>query len=129
MRTLQGGLLYFALVFGTGFLMGAARVAFVAPQLGARRAELIELPIMVLVTVFAARWIIRRLAIPAALPSRLGMGGVGLALMLVAEFGLVLWLRGLTIREYWATRDPISATAYYAALVLFAIMPAVAWRT
>ncbi len=28
-------------------------------------------------------------------------------------FGLVLWLRGLSIREYLATRDPVSGTIYY----------------
>ena len=48
--------------------------------------------------------------------SRLGMGLVALGLMLVAEFGLVLWLRGLSIKEYLATRDPVSGTVYYVML-------------
>jgi type IV secretory pathway TrbD component len=43
--------------------------------------------------------------------------------MLVAEFGFVLWIRGLSIRDYLATRDPVSGTVYYAMLVAFAIMP------
>ena len=43
--------------------------------------------------------------------------------MLVAEFGFVLWLRGLSIREYLATRDPVSGTVYYLMLGVFAIMP------
>ena len=51
------------------------------------------------------------------------MGIIGLALLLVAEFGLVLWLRGLSIREYLATRDPVSGAVYYLMLVVFAIMP------
>ena len=42
---------------------------------------------------------------------------------LVAEFGLVLWLRGLSIREYLASRDPVSQTVYYLMLGMFAIMP------
>ncbi len=51
------------------------------------------------------------------------MGFVALGLLLVAEFTLVLWLRGLTIREYLASRDPLSGTVYYLMLAMFAIMP------
>jgi len=53
----------------------------------------------------------RRISVPPT--GRLGMGLVGLGLMLVAEFGFVLWLRGLSIRDYLANRDPISGTVYY----------------
>jgi hypothetical protein len=51
------------------------------------------------------------------------MGGIALCLLLVAEFGLVRWLRGLSIREYVTTRDPVSGTIYYVMLGVFAIMP------
>jgi type IV secretory pathway TrbD component len=61
--------------------------------------------------------------VPSVPSARLGTGGVALVLMLVAEFELVLWLRGLSIREYLATRDPVSGTVYYVMLALFAIMP------
>ena len=62
--------------------------------------------------------------VAVALPSsRLGMGFVALGLMLVAEFGFVLWLRGLSIKEYLATRDPVSGTVYYVMLAVFAITP------
>jgi len=54
---------------------------------------------------------------------RLRVGAVGLALLLAAEFGLVLWIRGLSVREYLATRDPVSGTVYYLMLVVFVIMP------
>ena len=54
-----------------------------------------------------ARWTVLRLAVPSVLSARLGMGLVALGLVLVAEFGFVLWLRGLSIREYLATRDPV----------------------
>jgi hypothetical protein len=43
--------------------------------------------------------------------------------MLVAEFALVLRLRGLSISEYLATRDLVSGTVYYVMLVVFALMP------
>ena len=123
MPILKAGVLYFALVFGAGFVLGTVRNLWIAPRLGTRTAELIETPIMLVVVIVAARWTVLRLAVPSAPSARLGMGGVALVLMLVAEFGLVLWLRGLSIREYLATRDPVSGAVYYAMLAVFAIMP------
>jgi type IV secretory pathway TrbD component len=43
--------------------------------------------------------------------------------LLVAEFTLVLWLRGLTISEYFASRDPVAGTVYILMLAVFALMP------
>ena len=123
MRTLKAGALYFALVFGAGFVLGPIRILWAVPRFGTRMAELMETPIMFVVTLVAARWIVRRLALPSAASIRLGMGCVALGLLLVAEFTLVLWLRGLSISEYLATRDPVSGTVYYVMLGIFAIMP------
>jgi len=123
MRALGAGAVYFALVFGAGFVLGALRVLFVAPRLGARAAELIEAPLMLAVTFLAARWTVWRLAVPPAWAARLYMGGIALALLLALEFTLVLGLRGLSLREYFAALDPVSGTVYYALLVVFALMP------
>jgi hypothetical protein len=123
MRTLKAGLLYFVIVFGAGFILGPMRILLLVPRLGERTAELIEAPIMLIVITLAARWITRRLEVDRAVASRLGMGCFGLGLMLVAEFALVLWLRGLTPTEYFATRDPVSGTVYYLLLLVFALMP------
>jgi hypothetical protein len=119
---LKGALLYFAIVFSAGFVLGTLRVLIVVPRLGTRAAELIELPVMLAVTIISARWIVQRpwVGSPAG---RLAMGSAALALLLAAEFSLVLWLRGLTIREYIAAQDPVSGTAYYLALALFGVMP------
>jgi type IV secretory pathway TrbD component len=51
------------------------------------------------------------------------MGCIGLGLMLVAEFTLVLWLRGVSINEYLASQDPVSGTVYYLMLGVLCIMP------
>ena len=123
MQILKAGVLYFALVFGVGFVLGPVRILWVVPRFGTRMAELMEMPIMLVVTVVAARWIVRWVAVPSTPFSRLGMGCVALGLLLVAEFTLVLWLRGLSISEYLASRDPVSGTVYYAMLGVFAIMP------
>ncbi len=123
MQTLEAGVAYFALVFGTGFVLGTIRTLWVVPRVGTRKAELMETPIMLVVTLLVARWIVLRLAVPAAASARLGMGCIALFLLLVAEFGFMLRLRGLTIREYLASRDPVSGTVYYVMLGVFAIMP------
>jgi type IV secretory pathway TrbD component len=73
-------------------------------------------------TILGARWIVLRLVVPVA-SARLGMGFIALLLLLIAEFGFVLWLRGLTIREYSASRNPVSGTVYYVILAMFAAMP------
>jgi len=62
------------------------------------------------------RWTVLRLAAPSVPSAHLG-------LLLVAEFTLVLWLRGMSIREYLASRDPVAGTVYYVMLGVFAIVP------
>jgi len=124
----KAGVLYFALVFGAGFVLGTVRVLWLVPRVGEQAAELMEAPIMVAVSYFAARWIVHRFVLPFAPATRLGVGLVALALMLAMEFGFVLQLRGLTLSQYFATRDPLSETVYYISLALFALMPLLAHR-
>ncbi len=120
---MKAGVFYFAVVFGAGFVLSTIRTLWVVPRIGARTAELAEMPIMLLVSLVAARWTVLRLGVPPVAVARLGMGCVALALMLIAEFGLVLWIRGQTIREYFASRDPVAGAVYYLMLAVFAIMP------
>ena len=124
MQILKAGALYFALVFGAGFVLGPIRILWAVPCFGTRIAELMETPIMFGITIVAARWTVRRFAVPSEPSSRLVMGFVALGLLVIAEFTLlVLWLRGLSISEYLASRDPVSGTVYYVMLGVFAIMP------
>ena len=122
-RILKAGALYFALVFGAGFVLGPIRILWAVPRFGVRMAEVMETPIMLVVIIVAARLIVRRLTLPPTPSSRLGMGCIALALLLVAEFTLVLWLRGMSLSEYFASRDPVSGTVYYVMLVVFALVP------
>lgn len=122
-QILKAGALYFTLVFAVGFVLGTIRTLWAASALGARTAELIEAPIMFGVSLLAARWVVRRLRFPVDWRSRLALGCVALGLMLLVEFTFVLWIRGLTLREYFAHRDPISGSAYFLTLAAFAVMP------
>jgi hypothetical protein len=122
MRILKAAVAYFALVFGAGFALGTIRILWIVPGLGTRMAELMEAPIMLAITILVARWVVRRLAVPSTLSSRLGMGCVALLLLLLAEISLV-YLRGMSITDYLASRDPISGTVYYAELGMLALIP------
>ncbi|MDH7499551.1 MAG: hypothetical protein QHH30_04115 [candidate division NC10 bacterium] len=128
MQILKAGVLYFALVFGAGFVLGPIRILWAVPHFGSRAAELMETPILLVVIFLAARWIIRRFAVPATPSKRLAVGFLALGLLVVVEFTVVLWLRGLTIREYLANRDPVAGAVYLASLGLFAVMPALVAR-
>lgn len=59
-------MLYFALVFGAGFVLGTIYTLHVVPHLGTRTAELVETPFMLGVTIVAARWVVRRFAVSHA---------------------------------------------------------------
>jgi hypothetical protein len=128
MRTLKAGALYFALVFGAGFVLGIPRVLWLVPRLGARAAELIESPIMLVVIIFAARWVVRRFKLPPTVAARLGPGFMALGLMLAAEFTVVLKVQGLTLAQYFAGRDPVAGTVYILMLLAFAVMPLIVGR-
>lgn len=113
---------YFALVFGAGFILGIVRVLMLEPKLGERWAELAEMPVMLVAIVLAARLVVRRF------PGRhrvgyLVSGGVALLLLVTVEFTVILGLRGLSVAEYFAERDPIAGGVYVLMLLVFAAMP------
>ncbi|MEO1070114.1 MAG: hypothetical protein AAFW95_13515, partial [Cyanobacteria bacterium J06638_6] len=84
---LKAGLLYFAIVFGVGFILGPIRVLWAVPRFGTRVAELMEMPFMFVAIVLAALWVMRRLSVPPGFWTRLCIGGVALGFLLLAEFG------------------------------------------
>jgi hypothetical protein len=55
MQILKAGVLYFPLAFGAGFALGPIRILWFVPRFGTRMAELMETPIMLGVTIFAAQ--------------------------------------------------------------------------
>ncbi len=115
---------YFVLVFAAGFVLGTLRVLLLEPRIGVRAAELLEMPVMLLVIFLAARYLVARMPPAATRAPYLAAGGIGLALLLLFEVVLVLGLRGMSLGEYFASRDPLAFAAYLASLLIFAIMPA-----
>lgn len=120
MKLLRAGAIYFALVFGAGFVLGPIRLLWLVPRVGERTAELLEAPIMLAVIILAARWVSRRFIATSKL---LAVGCVALALGLLCESTVVVWLQGSTIRQYIASRDPVAGAVFIVMLGLFAVMP------
>lgn len=78
---------------------------------------------MLTVIILSARWVARHFTVPYTTSSRLGMGGIALALVLLVDFTVVLWVRGLSFNQYIEGIDPVAGTAYFVMLGVFAIMP------
>lgn len=122
-QIVKAGLAYFALVMGAGFLLGMVRVPFLVPRLGERVAELTEMPVMFIVILLSARFVIKRFTLPPTASVRLQVGFLALALAVCAELLLAVALQGQSVRAYIASRDPVSGSVYLAMLGLFALMP------
>jgi hypothetical protein len=128
MRSFKSAVLYFALVLGTGFALGSIRVPFLVPRLGERYAEFLEMPIMFMAIVLAARYVIRRYSLPASLSVRLRVGFAALLMSVLAELLLAALLQGRSVAQYIASRDPVSGSVYLVMLLLFALMPSILAR-
>jgi hypothetical protein len=125
---LRLSLRYFALVYAAGFALGVVRVLWLAGRFGERNAELLELPILVAFSFWAARSTMRG-APRLVRAQRAAVGGLALGLMLLGELAVVLWLRPEPLAEALAARDPVAGGAYLIALLLFAAAPELCWRS
>jgi hypothetical protein len=122
---LRAGVVYFTVVFGVGFFLGMIRVPLLVPRLGQLIAELIELPFLIVAIFLTARWIVRRFDLHGQPLRAILTGTVAAIFLLLMEFSVILWVRGLTLSEFLAARDPVAATFYYIAVAIFAVMPAI----
>jgi hypothetical protein len=123
LKTIRAGLVYFALVLGTGFVLGVVRVPFLVPRIGERWAELAEMPIMASAIFFAAGFILRRFPEVRLRSRSLIVGFLALTLAICAELGLAVVLQTQTLAEYIGSRDRVSGSVYLVMLVVFALMP------
>ena len=123
LQTLRAGSIYFAIVMGAGFLLGVIRVPFLVPRMGARWAELAEMPIMAGVIFFAAGYILRRFPEIRTPARSVVTGFLALVLTVAAELGLAVLSQDRSLGEYISSRDKVSGSVYLALLLVFAFMP------
>jgi len=127
-RIIKLGLIYFSLVFATGFLLGTIRVLFIVPEIGERYAELIEMPIMLFAIYLSAKFIVGKMKEGESARTYLYIGMLSLIILLMFEFTVVLGLQGVSIKQYLASRDPVSGTTYVLSLIIFMVMPVLVAR-
>lgn len=121
--TIRAGLMYFAMVLSTGFVLGMFRVPILVPRIGERWAELAEMPIMAAVIFFAAGYILRRFPDIRHPGQSLLAGVLALALTVAAELGLATMLQDQSVAQFIASRDKVSGSVYVVLLLVFAVMP------
>ncbi|NMM08657.1 MAG: hypothetical protein HHJ16_00060 [Polaromonas sp.] len=122
-KIIRAGLTYFAIVLGTGFVLGVIRVPFLVPRIGERWAELAEMPIMATVIFLAAGFSLRRFPRICSPGRSLAAWVLALALSVCAELGLAVVLQSQTLAEFLKSRDQVSGSVYVALLLVFAVMP------
>ena len=114
--------LYFTIVFGAGFILGPIRVLMLEPRLGTRIAELIEMPVMLLVIWAAAGWISQRFTQDLSASEQFSVGALAVISVLIADTSVGVFLREVTVAEVFLRRDAVSSIAYYGLLALCAIL-------
>ncbi len=124
MIALGAGIAYFALIFALGFLLGTLRTLWLEAVAGVGLAILLELPVMLFASFAAARWLVRRLAVPKTVLSRLLMGASALALLLAAELLLARWLNGQSMADAFSAMTAPARLPGLIAQLLFGLMPA-----
>lgn len=123
LKAFKAATAYFGLVFGAGFLLGCIRVPLIVPRLGVRAAELLEMPIELMVIVWASRFVVRRFSVPSDPLWRLSVGLIALGMVVAAELVLAVVISGQPVAAYIAGRDPVSGSVYLLVLAVFALMP------
>jgi hypothetical protein len=121
---IRAGLAYFLCFFAIAFLLGTLRELLVAPWLGPSVARFVEMPLMLLVTWFAAAWAVRRFALAAA-AQRLTMGVIAFVLTLLGELLVGLYGFGMTARQWFAqfgAGEGLLTLAVQSSIVLFPLL-------
>jgi hypothetical protein len=122
-RAIQAGLLYCAIVFAAGFVLGVIRTMWVSPLSGELVAVALEAPVMLAIAWVACGWIAERLDISERFVDRLVMGGVALASMILAECGVAILAGGRGLGEYFLTYSREGILLGLLAQLGFAVFP------
>jgi len=122
MRTVLSSVLYFALVFAAAFALGTVRTFWLEPALGETWAVACEVPILITVMLFAARFVVGRMKPAPKVSHTLTVGIIGLVLQQIAELALVL-ASGETLASHLAYLQTPAGLIYLAALLVFLLMP------
>ena len=120
-RPLHAGLAYFLIVFTIAFALGIVRTLVIAPAIGATTAVVTEVPIILVVSWFAARRIVTHYALARA-TDRAYAGLVAFILLMLAELALAVQF-GRTPAQWAASLVAVPGIIGLAGQIIFALMP------
>lgn len=118
----RAALVYFALVFAVGFLLGTIRVLFVAPRWGELAGVMIEAPIMLLVSWLACGASILMFDVRGR-RAGLATGALAFALLMAAELALSRLAFGRSPAEYLRALATPAGAVGLASQVAFGLFP------
>lgn len=121
-RIVRAALAYFLAVFAVGFVLGVVREGIVRPRFGTLGAIAMEAPAMLLACWWAARWLVGQFGV-AARGARWRMGTLAFGLLMVAELGGSLVLRGMAPGAWLAHFATAPGALSLALFLAFAVMP------
>ena len=118
----RAAVVYFALVFAVGFVLGTIRVLLVAPRWGELPAVLLESPIMLFVSWWACGLSIRVFGVRGRCAG-LSMGAVAFALLMTAELALSLLAFGRSSAEHLRAYGTLAGAVGLTSQVAFGLIP------
>lgn len=123
MTAIRAGVVYFAIVFAVGFMLGTIRVLVMAPAVGDIAATLIEGPFILGASWVVCGIVIQRFRVPPEISDRLIMGGAAFALLIGAETLLGVFGFGRALSEVVARYATLAGAIGLAGQILFGLFP------
>lgn len=118
----RAGWVYFGMVYALGFLLGAMRETWLAPRFGGFWPRMMEMPLMLAASWFAAWWVVNRYGLDAA-RERLVMGLSAFALLMAGEALVGVLAMGRTFGQHLASYATAQGAIGLVAQCAFALFP------
>ena len=120
---IKAGASYFIAVFLVAFILGIIRVLVLVPRLGEVASVSIETPVILTVSWVASRWATARFSVANEVSSRLAMGVVAFALLMIVELAVSTLAFGRQIEDYVAAFWSPQGVIGLGTQIIFAFIP------
>lgn len=117
---------YYAVgIFAVGFVLGTIRTLLLAPRIGALAAVAAEVPVMLLISWFYCRWLIKRLGINSNRAPLLLWGLLAFTLLMAIEFTVSVLAFGQTATQFIGNLQTPAGLLGLAGQFLFGLIPVI----
>lgn len=114
--------IYWALIFAAGFVLGTLRVLWGADAMGAGNFMLLEIPLLLIASWFAARWLVARYSVRTT-QEAVAMGAIAFVLLMGAEIRLAAGISGEGVGAWLASLTHPPGIYGFLGQIAFALMP------